>query len=164
MNPTDNQTVRVKLIATKDGDKQQKVEAEGREGEQLGGGKHGMHRAQGYPLSSHLPAGSIGLVLMMGGNPDQSVMIGGEHPEHRPTGLAEGEWKLHDIWGKSLHATENGWVLQVGPLTIQATQLIIECDDINLGGLGGKRVAVEGTMDSRGDTLVSGFAATVKAI
>jgi phage gp45-like len=161
---TDNLIVRARTTKTKDGETQQTVEAEGRANEQIGGPKHGAPRQQGYPLTSHLPNGSIGLMLMPGGDPSQAVMIFGEHPDHRPKDLGEGEWKLYDKWGKHLHATENGWTMTVGKLTIVADTVVIQSADINLGGLGGKPVAVEGTIDSAGHPLVSNFCTTVKAV
>lgn len=161
---TDNLIVRAKTTKTKDGETQQTVEAEGRANEQIGGPKHGAPRQQGYPMSSHLPNGSIGLMLMPGGDPSQAVMIFGEHPDHRPKDLAEGEWKLYDIWNQFLKSGASGWDLEVKVLRIKADTVIIESGDINLGGLGGKPVAVEGTLDSAGHPLVSNFCSTVKAV
>lgn len=163
MNPTDNMLVRLKVDKTDDSKEQQTVETTGRSEEKIGGPKHGLHRAQPYGFSSHLPKGAIALVLMMEGNPDQAILIGGEHPEHRPKDLGEGEWKLYDQWGKSLHATEDGWVMKVGVLTIEADTVVIKSGDIRLGGEDASRpVAAEGTVDSSGDTLVSNFLTCVK--
>lgn len=163
MNPTENMLIRARVDKTDDQNEQQAVEMTGRADEKIGGPKHPTHRAQGYPISSHLPKGSIALVMMMNGNPDQAVLLGGEHPEHRPKDLAEGEWKLYDQWGKSLHATEDGWVMTVGKLTIVADTVVIQSGDIRLGGEDASRpVAAQGTVDSSGDVLVSNFLTCVK--
>lgn len=51
----------------------------------------------------------------MGGNLDQPLVVGLEHPEHRPTGLGEGEWKLYTKWGDNpkhnFHAQEKKWII-----------------------------------------------------
>lgn len=51
-----------------------------------------------------------------------------------------------------------------GKTTVEAKTVIIKSDDINLGGEGGKPVAIEGTKTSDGATLVSSFSTKVKAI
>ena len=126
MAQNDHTIIRGKLLGTDDSGKQQKVQVQGRAGEQLGSEKNGVPRHEGYPMNTHLPKGSLVVVMMQDGNPDQATILGGEHPDHRKTDLQEGEFEIGDIWGKSLKATENGWTLTVGPLTIIAETVVVQ--------------------------------------
>lgn len=98
MNPTDNNFVRGKLTKTDDSGKQQTVRLTARHDEQYGGEKHLISHAQSYPLSVHMPIGSLGYIININGSPDMPTMLGGEHPDYRPVGLSEGEWKLYSIF------------------------------------------------------------------
>ena len=160
---SDNQLFRVEVEKTKDGGKAQTANLLGRDGEKLGG-EQGVLRIQAHGISSHAPKGSHGVVLVIGGNSDQALLLGLEHPDHRPTELAEGDTKIYDAFGQSFHFKNGEAVMNVTKLTIIADTVVIESPDINLGGMGGKPVAVQGTKDSAGHTLVSDFATTVKAV
>lgn len=58
-----------------------------------------VYRPQNFGFSSRPPQGSTGLVVSLGGERSRSVFLGGEHDDHRPTGLKEGEAKLYDADG-----------------------------------------------------------------
>lgn len=176
--------VRVAIDKTDDTGKQQTVQATGRHRERFGGQKHGAHRMQAYPLSTHLPAGSQALVAALNGSPDMPVIIGGEHPDKRPKDLAEGEWKLYDAFDADnlVHAKDGEWIvkhktkltLQVGTSKIIITEdkIEIEADDIVLkpnggfvflGGADATRLAsASGSVDSAGHTQTSNLATKVK--
>lgn len=117
MNPTDNGAFRIKLSKTDDGGKQQTLQTTGRHKETIGGAKHGAPRLQNYGFSAHAPSGSMGWSAHPNGSPELAVITGIEHPDHRPTGLAEGEWKMYTRWGDpkhNLHAQEKKWTLTIG--------------------------------------------------
>ena len=98
-----------RAIKTHDDKEQQRLEAWGRHNERYGGttGKHAVPRVQSYGFTNHAPKGSQGVTLNLGGNPDNAMMIGMEHPKYRPKNLEEGEFKLYEKWGGYDHAQEN---------------------------------------------------------
>jgi phage baseplate assembly protein V len=96
----DNLIIRGSLRKTDDAGPQQLVEVDGRAGERIGGAKHKVPHLQGYGLASNVPPGAHVVVVMIGGNPDQAMVLGMEHAEHRPTGLAAGEVAIYDDQGQ----------------------------------------------------------------
>jgi len=64
----------------------------------------------------------------------------------------------------TMDAGSDGYTITCGKLTIKATTVVIESADINLGGMGGKPVAVLGSVTTNGGTIVSGTAVKVKAV
>ena len=114
----DNMLVRVQSEKVLDDQPQQMVQAQGRYNERYGGTK-GVPRIQSYGFSSHPPAGSQGVTTTLGGNPDNAMVVGMEHPEHRPKDLGEGEFKQYEKWGGYQHAKEDKWVTKVGSATIE---------------------------------------------
>ena len=113
----DNMIIRAQAIKTWDDKQQQGLEVYGRHNERFGGvtGENAIPRIQYYPITSHVPNGSQGLVLCLGGNPDVAVVVGMEPPDIRPTDLEEGEFKLYDKWDHYLHGKEDEWYVKVGP-------------------------------------------------
>lgn len=159
--PTDNTHVRTKLTKTFDDGVQQKVQADGRSGEKFGGasGQNGTPVHQDYGRSVHRPAGTVMLTSVPDGNPDKAMTMGGEHPDHRPKNLAEGEWKDYDKWGHFLHAKEDRWQIKVGSCTIDimhdgtvniTANTINLIGDVHLGSTGGVLSAKQGTIDTGG--------------
>lgn len=163
MNPTDNTLLRVQLEKTDDSGKQQKMQHAGRKGEKVGGKKHGAVRLQSYGVSEHPPAGSQGMAVALNGNMDQPLILGVEHPDHRPTGLAEGEGKIYDMWGNYLFKQQNKWTWKVGDSKIEmfADGTIVLTGNVHLGGPGGVKASKDGTVDSAGDVDTSNFATKV---
>lgn len=170
MNPSDNTNVRVRLDGTDDSGKQQKVRTKGRKRENLGGEKRGVVKLQQYGFSYNAPAGSLGRATMLGGNPDQTFVDNLEHPDHRPKGLAEGQWKNYDMWGHFLHAREDGWEFKIGSATIMIgnngvitiTGVTINLvGNIHLGSTGGVPAAMQGSIDTDGDAEVENLATRV---
>ena len=110
------------------------------------------------------------MTIIPGGNPDNVLSLGGEHPDSRPTGLAEGEWKDYDKWGHFLHAKEDRWQIKVGGCTIDimhdgtinitgATINLI--GEVHLGSAGGVPAAKQGTIDTGGFADISNLAQKV---
>jgi len=161
----DNLIVRARLKSTDDSGDHQSIIASGRAREQFGGQQQGVMRVQVFGFSSHAPANSHGLVLMLGGNPDQAVALGMEHPESRPKDLAEGEAIVYNQRGDKLHLQADGVaLLTCSEFRVIAEKVVVECPDINLGGEGGQPVALLGSVDNSGDIIVGNVSTTVKAV
>lgn len=166
MNETsNNQLFRVELESTKDDGKAQTNNLLGRDGEKLGG-EQGVLRVQAFGLSGHVPKGAHGIVLTIGGNSDQAVLLGMEHPDHRPTGLAEGCVKLYDAFGQFIHLEDGKCTISAGGCTIvMHGGKIILTGDIYLGNAGASRaVSAIGTIDSAGHSETSNLLTKVWGI
>lgn len=151
MNAPDYQLIRVRITRTDDSGEYQKVWATGRDGEVLGG-KTGLLRAQYFGSSEHVPKDAHGLALVIGGNLDQAVLLGFEHPGHRPTGLAEGDKRIYDAFGQFMHFEDGKCTISAGGCQIVLTggeiQLI---GNVKLGSAGASRpVSAQGTVDTGG--------------
>ncbi|PWB90674.1 hypothetical protein C5688_09115 [Methylocystis sp. MitZ-2018] len=86
------------LVEVDDDGKQQTVTHHGFAGE-----KHSeVYRPQPFGFSSHPPKGSTGIIVSLGGERNRSVFLGGEHDDHRPTKLKEGQVKNYDKAGNSI--------------------------------------------------------------
>ncbi|MFZ4807463.1 MAG: phage baseplate assembly protein domain-containing protein [Hyphomicrobiaceae bacterium] len=86
---------RVELLETDDAGELQLVTVRGYADEVL----KGAHRVQMFGETSHAPAGAHGLALLVNGRPDQSIVLGLEHPTHRPKGIGAGERVLYNAHG-----------------------------------------------------------------
>lgn len=147
----DYQLIRVRIARTDDGGEYQKVWAEGRDGEVLGG-QTGLLRAQYFGSSEHVPKGAHGLALVIGGNLDQAVLLGFEHPDHRPTGLAEGDKKIYDGFGQFMHFEDGKCTISAGGCQIVMTGGEIRLiGNVRLGSASASRpVSAQGTVDTGG--------------
>jgi len=167
---TSSSLIRAELSDTDDSGEFQTGKALGLAGEEL----DAVLRMQPHGFSSHPPKGSVAMLLSLGASRERAVLLGAEHPDHRPRGLPAGATALYDASGNIIKLVGGGgietsaagrpYMLKVGTLTIEADSVVIKSSDINLGGTGGKPVAVEGTVCSDGATLVGNFATTVKAV
>jgi phage baseplate assembly protein V len=115
------QVALAELVEIEDGGKQQTVTHHG-----LAGEKHsGVYRPQYFGFSSHPPKGATGVVVSAGGERSRSVFLGGEHDDHRPTGLKEGEAKLYDAEGNIIFlGRKNGTKIKTAK-----GDTVIETDD-----------------------------------
>jgi phage gp45-like len=86
---------RVELVETDDSGELQRVTVRGYADEVIKLG----HRVQTFGDTGHAPPGAHGLALLVNGRPDQSVLLGLEHPEHRPRNVARGERVLYNAHG-----------------------------------------------------------------
>lgn len=165
-NSKDNVVVRTRLDETDDSGKQQMMTFRGRRKEKMGG-KQKVMRLQSYGVSEHPPKGSQGVTTIPGGSPSLAMVMGMEHPDHRPKNLAEGEGKIYDMWGGNLYKQEDKWTITKGGSSIvmyDDGHIDIIADTINIvgnvhvGGYGGVKASKDGTVDSAGDVDTSNFA------
>lgn len=158
MNAPDYQLIRVRITRTDDGGEYQKVWATGRDGEVLGG-QTGLLRAQYFGSSEHVPKDAHGLALVIGGNLDQAVLLGFEHPDHRPTGLAEGDKKIYDAFGQFMHFEDGKCTISAGgcEIVMEGGICTIKAGRINLGDGASRPVSAQGTVDSAGHVETSNF-------
>jgi phage gp45-like len=89
---------RGQLIELDDSGEIQLVKAHGLYGEKMSD----VHRVQGFGLSSTPPEGSHGLLQAVGGRRDQVVVMGMEHPDHRPRDISPGETILYNAHGDTV--------------------------------------------------------------
>lgn len=164
-NPHNNRVVRVRLDEVDDTGKQQLLKTRGRKRELLGGDKVKVPRMGIHGHASHPWKGSHGYAHIIGGNPDQTQIMGLEHPDKRLKNLQEGE--------AALYKDTNNWVLMKADgsihakcetqILLEAPKIILKSPDIRLGSENAPRpVAAEGTIDNDtelngADALVSNF-------
>lgn len=86
---------RVELVETDDSGELQRTTVRGYEDEIIKLG----HRVQTFGDAGHAPPGAHGLALLVNGRPDQSVLFGFEHPQHRQKNLGVGERVLYNAHG-----------------------------------------------------------------
>ena len=109
---------RVEVRETDDSGTQQLVRALGLAEEEF----RRTLRASPHGFSSHAPAGSEGLVLSGGGRRDRAVILGLEHKDHRPRGLAQGEAILYDDQGQVVFVKRDGIRIHSGQDVVRAAQ------------------------------------------
>lgn len=83
-----------------------------------------------------LPVGSQVLVLFLGGDRSQGVVIGSNSPPNRRRGRKPGETGLHNAFGMALAMLESGVVLEGGgkPLTIRGAPLVTVEGNLSVTG------------------------------
>jgi len=123
----------------------------------------GVERFQDYGVSSRPKPGAEGVFLAVMGNRGGGVMIAVGDRRYRLQGLAEGEVALHDDQGQVVHLKRDGILLQ-SPLkvVVEAPQVTISCEAIDLGGEGGAGVARIG--DAVAGGVITGGSTKVKAL
>jgi hypothetical protein len=116
--------------------------------------RDGMPTLYHYGFSASLPVGADKLVCFLNGDRSQGVVVATGHQSHRFTGLAPGEVVIHDMWGHSIHLTQDrisvtGDVRITGDLQVtgEVTRGYGGADQVALG----THVHTQGP-DSRGDT------------
>ncbi len=103
----------IKTAVEKNG--QQVVSGKGLAGEQF----EDIVRVEPHGFASSPPPGSIGKVLsMLNGQRRQSLIIGVEHPDHRPANLEGGMAALYDSKGGIIKWVGAGLVIDAGARTI----------------------------------------------
>jgi phage baseplate assembly protein V len=61
--------------------------------------RESLHRVQDHGFTSLPPVGSAAVVVYQGGHRGHGMVLGGEHPKYRPTGLKPGEFLAYVVSG-----------------------------------------------------------------
>lgn len=67
--------------------------------------REGLHRIQDHGFASLPPVGSAAVVVHQGGHRGHGMILGGEHPKYRPTGLKGGEFLAYVVSGAAADGT-----------------------------------------------------------
>lgn len=140
----------VRLI--NDGLKMQELQIVGLSGETL----DGVERFQNYGFTSVPKSGAEGIALSINGNRSHTAVIVVDDRRYRLKAMQSGEVALYDDLGQKI-------VLHRDHIRVTSPKVVIDSDDISLGGDGGSPVARVGDMvrvatgSSQGDwPIVSG--------
>ena len=101
--------------------------------------KAGVERFQQYGLTSVPLPGAEGVCLFVAGNRDHGVVISIDDRRYRLTSLQAGEVALYDDQGQSV-------ILKRDRIEVTAPTVVVETQDLRLGGAGGERVARVGDL------------------
>lgn len=93
-----------------------------------------VERFQNYGFTSHPKAGAEAITLSVGGHRSHSVAIAVDDRRYRLKGLASGEVAIYDDLGQKI-------VLHRDHILVQSPKVIVDSEDIHLGGEGGNRIA-----------------------
>jgi phage baseplate assembly protein V len=105
---------------------------------------------QHYGYTSNPPAGTMKVVIPIGGKTSHGIIVATEHPTARPKGFAPGESALYDDQGQMVHITRAGiFIIGAGkPVTITDTPKVrMETDLLEVTG------EVKDLCDSDGRTM-----------
>ena len=108
------------------------VQAQGLAGESI----QAAEMAQHFGFTSHPPAGSMGVVLPIGGKSAHGIVIATEHASYRIAALNEGEVAIYTSEGDTI-LMKNGHAVQINTqtLTINAsTQVIVNSPLLKVSG------------------------------
>lgn len=100
----------------------QLVQINALQGEQLQDAELFQH----YGMTSNPPAGTMAIVLPIGGKTAHGIIIATEHGTYRLKNLAPGEMAIYDDQGQKVHITRAGIVIDGAglPVTVQNTPLV----------------------------------------
>jgi phage baseplate assembly protein V len=68
-------------------------------------------RVAEFGFSSRPPIGSDVVLVFLGGDRSNGVVVATGHQESRPRNLIEGESILYDLFGRSIHLTKDGGIV-----------------------------------------------------
>lgn len=133
----------------------QLVQLDGLSGEQLQDAEAFQH----YGCTSNAPAGSMAIVLPLGGKTAHGIVIATEHGTFRLKNLASGEVALYDDQGQKIHITRNGIVVDGGgkPVTVHnVSDLTVTNSGVVNVTAGGKVTVTSAGIDLKGGGAVKG--------
>lgn len=105
-------------------------------------GQDAVERFQEYGFTSHPHAGAEAIVGCMGGLRSHAVVIAVEDRRYRLKSLQQGEVALHDDLGNVvLLGREALEITAAAKVLVTAPQVIVDSEDVQLGGEGGAQVA-----------------------
>lgn len=139
----------------------QLVQLDGLSGEQLQDAELFQH----YGYTSNPPAGTMAIVLPIGGKTAHGIIVATEHTTFRKRNLAPGEAAIYDDLGQCVYLTRAGIVIDGAglPVTIQNTPSVTaNTPQFNMSGnlsVSGNVVA-QGDISDHGNKSMSGMRAT----
>lgn len=148
---------RVEVMETDDSDGFQKVTVEGLDGEI----HKNVYRAQYFGSTGHVPKKSQGLLLMVGGRPDQGILIAIEDTDKREKNLAEGERCLYNAHGDKIFQYKEYTKVVTKKFEVSAEEIILDGVCYVGGKSGALPASRQGTLDSAGHAESSNFATKV---
>lgn len=118
----------------------------------------GVERWQNYGFTSHPLPGAEALVGCVGGLRSHAVAIVVQDRRFRLVNLQPGEVALYDDLGNVVHlAREEVLIEGVAKVRVVAPTVIVESDDVQLGGEGGAKVARVGdAVDPATNKIIEG--------
>jgi len=139
----------------------QTVQADLLDGERQDEIEHFQH--YGFTSVAHPDAEVI--IAFVAGLRSHGVVIAGTDRRYRLKGLATGEVAIHDDLGQVVHLTRDGIVIESDQrITVRAPNVLIDADQIDLGGAGGAAVARVGDdVDLGTGKIVSGSSKVASA-
>lgn len=165
MTQPNNTLVRFRLEESDDSGTQQLLRGKGRKREMFGSASHKLVHTARFGVTSRPPQGSQGIAVALNGNPDQLFVIHVEHPDHRPTDLAEGDTQIYGSAGNSCWLKADGSIVLkcsgAASITLSGGEIILN-GDIKLGSASASRqLSLQASVDSAGHTQVSNLATKV---
>jgi len=118
----------------------------------------GVERWQNYGFTSHPLAGAEALVGCVGGLRSHAVAIVVQDRRFRLVNLQPGEAALYDDLGNVVHLKREEVLIEgVAKVRVVAPVVIVDSDDVQLGGEGGAKVARVGdAVDPATNKIVEG--------
>lgn len=118
----------------------------------------GVERFQEYGFTSHPHPDAEAIVACPGGLRSHAVVIAVEDRRYRLTGLRQGEVALYDDLGNVVLLGRDGIaVTGIEKVTVTAPVVLVDSEDVQLGGAGGQPVARVGDdVDLGTGKIVSG--------
>lgn len=118
---------------------------------------------QHYGYTSNPPAGTMAIVLPMGGKTAHGIVIATEHGNYRLKSLESGEMAIYDDLGQKVHLTREGIVIDGAgkPVTVRNTPHVdFDTPQVNMSGA----LTVIGKITGTGGIAVSGGSGTTATI
>ncbi|WP_165184705.1 phage baseplate assembly protein V [Caulobacter soli] len=112
----------------------------------------GIERFQNYGFTSRPKPGAEGIMVAVAGTRSQGVVIVVDDRRYRLRELAEGEVAMQDDLGQVVHFKRDGISIE-SPFKVEITapsvkvtadHVVVDSADVQLGGAGGKAVALHG--------------------
>lgn len=107
-----------------------------------------------FGFSGHAPVGSDSMVAFVGGDRGNGVVLGTNHPDSRPRGLAEGESAVYNKVGIKIFLTNGGLVIEAAGLPVSlnnASTVTINAE--TKVSLNTPELAVSGRIKAGGDII-----------
>lgn len=122
-----------------------------------------VERFQNYGFTSRPRPGAEGIMVSVGGVRSQGVVIAVDDRRYRLRAMAEGEVAMFDDLGQLVHLKRDGIlvhtalkvVVEADTVSVTANSALIDSADIQLGGAGGKKVALDGDLVVGGKVVAS---------